>query len=85
MVEMNKDALLKQLQMCDFIVFETALYLDTHKTDKEAIAYYNKHQEMAKKYRKEYTERFGMLKITDSKSDDKWEWVTGKWPWEYKD
>lgn len=84
MEEMSKEKLLKQLQMCDFILFETALYLDTHKTDKEALAYYKKHQEMAEKYRLEYISKYGPLTINDSKSDEKWEWVIGQWPWEFQ-
>lgn len=83
MSELSKKALMKQIQMCDFIVFETALYLDTHKNDKEALAYYNTHRDMAKKYRMQYTELYGPLTITDNNNDKTWEWVTSKWPWEY--
>lgn len=83
MSDMTKQSLLKQIQMCDFIVLEAGLYLDTHKTDKEALAYFKKHRDMAEKYRMEYTTKYGPLKITDNDSDEKWKWVMTKWPWEY--
>ena len=36
---MNKDALLKKIQMFDFALQEAALFLDSHPNDVEAIQY----------------------------------------------
>lgn len=78
----DKANLLKQIQMCDFVLNETALYLDTHKNDKEALKYFATHKEMVEKYRKEYTSKYGPLTQGDVTSDTTWTWVEGTWPWE---
>lgn len=79
----NKEKLMRQIQICDFLLLDTALFLDTHKNDKAALAFYKKHLAMAKAYRNEYVEKFGPLLISDSDCDSSWEWVASKWPWEY--
>lgn len=79
----DRQRLLRKIQIIDFALFETALYLDTHKTDKEALAYYSKNRAEANRLREEYTSKFGPLTIRDSKADGEWEWTNGPWPWEY--
>lgn len=80
----DKQKLMKQIQICDFTLFETALYLDTHKTDKDAIAFYKKHKALLEEYRKEYVAKYGPINITDVNNDSVWEWVNSAWPWEYE-
>ncbi|WMJ22950.1 spore coat protein CotJB [Paludicola sp. MB14-C6] len=79
----DKQSLLKHIQICDFTLFETALYLDTHKYDKEALAFYQKYKVMAEEARQEYINNYGPLTIADVNNDKVWDWVTTKWPWEY--
>lgn len=75
---------MRQIQIYDFTLFDTALFLDTHKTDKEAIAFYKKYKAKADEYRKEYISKYGPLNISDVESDSVWEWVNSAWPWEYE-
>lgn len=80
---MEKNKLLKNLQMYSFILVDTALFLDTHPRDKKALEYYAKMQEKFKAAKKEYTEKYGPLSIMDANpKQEKWEWVKGPWPWE---
>ena len=37
----NKQQMLNWIDMVSFTLYETALYLDTHPTDKEALEFYN--------------------------------------------
>lgn len=79
----DKQKLLRRIQIIDFALFETALYLDTHKTDREALAYYNRNRTEAERLKSEYVSKYGPLVISDSKAETEWDWTNGPWPWEY--
>lgn len=81
----NREALLKRLQICDFNLFETALFLDTHPDDQEALAYYNKYLVMQQQTLEEYTSRFGPIMHGHASSNNKWTWVDDPWPWENRE
>lgn len=78
----SRDVLMKRLQICDFVLIETALFLDTHPKDREALAHYNKYLEMKKETLAEYTENYGTVTQNQLHSKDKWDWVENPWPWE---
>lgn len=80
----DRQRLLKQIQIHDFILFEAALFLDTHKTDKDALAYYRRHKAMAEELKCEFVKKYGPLTINDNNADTVWDWVKGPWPWEYE-
>lgn len=79
----ERKTLLARLSACDFILFETALFLDTHPECADALAYYKKHLEMRKKAEEEYTEKYGMIQHKDYQGQNTWQWTEGPWPWEY--
>ncbi|MBQ7937578.1 MAG: spore coat protein CotJB [Oscillospiraceae bacterium] len=81
----ERKTLLARLAACDFILYETALFLDTHPDCKDALAFYQKHLEMRKKAEEEYTEKYGMLQHKDYKGQNSWQWTEGPWPWEYEE
>ena len=81
----EKKALLTRIMVCDFILHETALFLDTHPDCAEALAFYKKHLEMKKNTEEEYAQKFGMLKHSDYNGQDTWQWTEGPWPWEYEE
>ena len=51
----EKKMLLSRIATCDFVLTETALFLDTHPECAEALAFYKKHLEMRKKAAEEYS------------------------------
>ena len=81
----DKKTLLSRIATCDFVLTETALFLDTHPDCAEALAFYKKHLEMRKKAAEEYTEKFGMLRHEDYSGQNCWQWTEGPWPWEYEE
>ena len=79
----NRALCLKKIQIIDFVLNDTALYLDTHPNCKEALEYYNKYLEMRKSAVKEYVNLFGPLEQTDADMcGGAWKWAEGPWPWE---
>lgn len=79
----NRSLYLKKIQIIDFVLNDTALYLDTHPNCAEAIEYYNKYSEMRKVAVKEYVNLFGPLEQTDANMcGGTWKWAEGPWPWE---
>ena len=50
----EKDCLLRRIQAEDFVLYDTALFLDGHPRHRKALMYYHKHLEIAKKLREEY-------------------------------
>ncbi len=81
----EQKTLLSRIAICDFILTETALFLDTHPNCAEALDFYEKHLEMKKKAAEEYTQKYGMLKHSDYRGQNTWQWVEGPWPWEYEE
>lgn len=81
----NKRKLLNRLRALDFSLIEIGLFLDTHPNNAKALAYFNKLNAEREKVNNEYTEKFGPLVMTDSKSADSWDWVKSAWPWEMED
>ena len=76
------DTPLSQLQTLGFAVQELALYLDTHREDKEALALYRAYQQMYAKLREQYAHKHGPLNHM-SPGDGTYRWLDDPWPWEY--
>lgn len=79
----DRQRLMRKIQICDFALFEAALFLDTHKTDKDALDYYHKHRNESIALREEYNKNYGPLTLSENMSKDVWQWAEGPWPWEY--
>ena len=78
---MKERELLREVQMAQFSLVETNLYLDTHPCDTEALEaleYYN--EKLANAIEK-YEEQCGPL-YASSDSSAPYEWVKKPFPWE---
>ena len=84
MVNKNELAItpLTELQTLGFMIQELALYLDTHRDDKEALDVFKAFQELYQKGKKEYEKKCGPLNLM-SDMGDKYNWLNDPWPWEY--
>lgn len=80
----DRERLLKRVQVCDFVLYDTALFLDTNPTNQQALAYYKKFQVLRKEAVKEYTSRFGPLTQRGYDGGPRWTWVDNPWPWQNK-
>ena len=73
---------LTELQTLAFVIQELALYLDTHRDDKEALEVYQSFQKMYEKGRETYEKKFGPLNHM-SVTNGEYKWLDDPWPWEY--
>ena len=73
---------LAELQTMSFAIQELALYLDTHRKDKEALEMYRAYQKIYAEGRKKYEKEYGPLNHM-SEDGDAYRWLDDPWPWEY--
>ena len=74
-----------ELQVLDFAIQELALYLDTHRDDREALELYRQYQELYHKGMMEYTKRYGPLSHCAPAPGERYAWLDAPWPWEFKE
>ena len=73
-----------ELMALAFAAHELALYLDTHKEDKEALALYRNYVRLAEDGRSRYEEVYGPLQVGAAGENGTWNWLNGPWPWDYE-
>ena len=71
-----------ELQTMAFAIQELALYLDTHRDDKEALEMYQAYQKMYHQGMLEYSRQCGPLNHR-TPSEGEYRWLDDPWPWEY--
>ena len=74
------DTPMSELQALDFAINELALYLDTHRDDREALAQYRAYQQMYRKLSEAHA--MTLNHMSPGKGDD-YNWLDDPWPWEY--
>ena len=72
-----------ELQVLAFAIQELALYLDTHRDDREALELYQSYQEIYHKCMKEYTQNCRPLNHRTPTTGACYQWLDDPWPWEY--
>ena len=72
-----------ELQALGFAIQELALYLDTHRDDKEAMTLYRQYQDLFQKGMMEYAKNHGPLNHATPVQGDSYSWLDDPWPWEY--
>ncbi|MBR5559467.1 MAG: spore coat protein CotJB [Oscillospiraceae bacterium] len=80
-MEDNKTALMRCLQELAFAIQESALFLDTHPTDQQALAYHNEKLTHYNEMKKRYVAQFGPL-CSHTANQNSWRWIDNPWPWE---
>ena len=71
-----------ELQVMAFAIQELALYLDTHKNDKEALELYQSYQETYHKLLQEYTRNCRPMNHRGPTTGGSYQWLDDPWPWE---
>ena len=82
---MTRDEALRQVQMYDFALTDTGLFLDTHPTNRAALAFYGATRKMYIDAVEAFEEQFGPLTAEDTDVEKGWAWVETPWPWEMED
>ncbi len=81
MADKRFEKLMYELQMYGFVLDEARLFLDTHPTNKEALAYYDKYSALYDDTKREFERVYGPLTANKSAVGDTWRWIDGGWPW----
>lgn len=74
---------LSELQVLGFALHDLALYLDTHRDDKEALEVYRSYQKIYHKCMMEYNEQQAAMNHGMPSSRKEYDWLNDPWPWEY--
>ena len=74
---------LTELQALGFAVQELALYLATHRDDREALELYRNYQQMFERCWEEYRKTHGPLNHMQASGSESYDWLDDPWPWEY--
>ena len=78
----NKEQMLKDISIVDFILVELMLYLDTHPTDRNAMEYFNHYSRMKNQMVKEFSQKYFPLTKDLAESNKEWRWGAAPLPWE---
>lgn len=74
---------LHQLQAIHFAIHELGLYLDTHKSDQEALELFNQYVEQYEIALQRMEERNGPRYMMSAGMSGSYRWTEGPWPWDY--
>ena len=74
---------LSELQALNFAVQELALYLDTHREDRQALEVYRTYQQLYRQCREQYQKKYGPLNQQSADDCPDYRWLDDPWPWEY--
>lgn len=78
----NQACLLKEIMEVEFVLTETALYLNTHPCDERAIGLHNTYAQKRRELVSLYEAQFSPL-TNDSMSKYPWGYINSPWPWEF--
>lgn len=74
---------LSELQTLHFAIQELALYLDTHRDDRDALELYRSYQQMYERCQEEYKQKYGPLNHMNASESECYDWLDDPWPWEF--
>ena len=71
-----------RLNMIDFALTDTILYLDAYPDSKQALEYYRRLVSERERLAASINEKCGPITARDNGERDSWEWTSSPWPWE---
>ena len=74
-----------RIQVLDFVLLETAQFLDTHPCDYEALRYYRIVRRKLERLERIHERKCGPLTNQGVDAEYGWEWACCPWPWEGRD
>lgn len=78
----QKEQMLKDIGMLDFVLVELTLYLDTHPYDCSAMEYFNHYSRIKNQMEKEFSGTYFPLTKDMAESNKEWRWGMAPLPWE---
>lgn len=78
----QKEQMLHDIGIVDFVLTELTLYLDTHTCDRSALDYYNHYAKIKLQMVKEFSRKYFPLTKDLAEGDQEWRWGKAPLPWE---
>ena len=75
---------LSELQAICFAAHELALYLDTHKDDREAFEMFKTFLTLRQEAKDRYVKKYGAVCTDDLLRSESFTWTEDPWPWDYR-
>ena len=79
----DRKKLYRMIQQVSFVLYETALYLDTHPHCRPALEHFRRYNTRLRELTEKYESRFGPLTMYGQNDCDSWQWSETPWPWEF--
>lgn len=79
----EREKLLMRIQVMDFAMLETNLFLDSHPNNQEALALHEKYKQSYEMLVAEYESKYGPIKLNTDSREKTWAWIKDPWPWDY--
>ena len=78
----EREQLLRDIGMADFVLTELALFLDTHPHDRRAMEYFNHYNRIKNQMEKEFSQKYFPLNLRLTDCSKEWRWGEAPLPWE---
>ncbi len=78
----QKDRLLRDIGIVDFVMVELTLYLDTHPHDATAMEYFQHYRKVKNQLEHEFAEKYYPLNLRTAQCSKDWDWGMAPAPWE---
>ena len=78
----QKEQLLHNIGIVDFLLVDLGLYLDTHPTDKNALEYFNHYSRIKQQMEREFSVKYFPLRMDLADCGREWRWGLAPLPWE---
>ena len=76
----ERERLMREIQIHCFACRDVMLYLDSHPTCQNALAYFANHRQLLEDAVARYQQQFGPITAADAADTDSW--INDPWPWE---
>lgn len=78
----QKEQMLHDISIVDFVVIELTEFLDTHPSNREALEYFNHYSRIRNQMAAEFSKRYFPLTANYANSTSEWTWGAAPLPWE---
>lgn len=78
----QREQMLDNIGMLDFVLVELTLYLDTHPFDRAAMEYFNHYNRAKNQMERDFARMYYPLTKDMAESNKEWRWGMSPLPWE---
>ena len=80
----ERQQMLLNVQINEFVAHEINLYLDNHPNDGRMLRLYHEYVRRAKEARKEFENHYGPLAVQNTNKNIPFQWIEEPWPWQHQ-